>query len=701
MSSSNSETLDQRNNNGSKDSTAMTIEYLRARLLSERSVCRVARLRSEELTKRVVQLEEQLKTVTLQRKRAEKATSEVLAILENHGMSDVSDAVDSSSDEEEIRESNNGGVITNGQESSTSIRDEGVNSSSEVESSPSIGRSLSWKSGHRSQNSPRLKHIDSSRRAYATIAPKHSSTNRTGKSCRRNRRQEIRSTVEVSPNGSRISLDDVSTTLSEDAPNCSNHQFQTMEEGSSHIKERDMLNLGAKPKENQIGNDHFHSDDGEYQDMEGALQHQEQLIGKYEAEENAQKEWEEKFGENNTRSPDSLDPANNSNVTEERYDKTTGKPCSAAAIMDPDQDGATCSKEDRVPKDLASPPHVDPCLPEKDGKITDESSMPDSETSSSGNSNKLQSENENQSFASPGRSVQSCAHDSSSGSKSQTAQVPNGVTNDVGSILRVCADDSTSQRRSQGALVSNGTTNDVGSILEALQQAKLSLKQKLEDQPMLGEGQIPKSLINPFESVTKARNRVEIPGIGPAIFRLPTDLQCEASSRPNSSGSTGLDMPDYYPRIYSNTYFSSPYMDPKSSTLASGKLHHRSVSSTESIARLHPDSSPYKSSAYAGLSSSTKFADPGLPFTTYPFRASRVADLPSSLISNLDLRVNDSLPFARTVTRPVNHFPSDITPRLPFDVTTLASLHKNNRTLHSSFHLPSHDDPKGLPPKTR
>ncbi|KAK1263504.1 hypothetical protein QJS04_geneDACA008459 [Acorus gramineus] len=82
------------------DSTT-TIDHLHARLLSERSVSNKARQRADELAKRVLELEEQLRAVTIQRRRVEKATAEALAILENHGVSDLSKACDSSSDQDD------------------------------------------------------------------------------------------------------------------------------------------------------------------------------------------------------------------------------------------------------------------------------------------------------------------------------------------------------------------------------------------------------------------------------------------------------------------------------------------------------------------------------------------------------------------------------------------------------------------------
>jgi len=52
------------------------------------------------LVHQVVELEGQLRIVTIQRKKAEKAAAEVLAILETQGIGDLSEAIDSSSDGE-------------------------------------------------------------------------------------------------------------------------------------------------------------------------------------------------------------------------------------------------------------------------------------------------------------------------------------------------------------------------------------------------------------------------------------------------------------------------------------------------------------------------------------------------------------------------------------------------------------------------
>ena len=113
----------------------MTVDFLRARLLSERSVSRAAKERADELAKRVrharrravarsgidvdgtgdsaliirvrccvqvAELEEQVRAVTAQRRQAERAADEVLAILDSQGFGRLSDAADDSGTEDEV-----------------------------------------------------------------------------------------------------------------------------------------------------------------------------------------------------------------------------------------------------------------------------------------------------------------------------------------------------------------------------------------------------------------------------------------------------------------------------------------------------------------------------------------------------------------------------------------------------------------------
>ncbi|KAG0501774.1 hypothetical protein HPP92_001846 [Vanilla planifolia] len=83
------------------EKTAMTVEFLRARLLSERNVSRTARQRADVFAQRVMELEEQLRIVNSQRKKAEKAAEDVLAILETRGITYVSELTDSSAEQED------------------------------------------------------------------------------------------------------------------------------------------------------------------------------------------------------------------------------------------------------------------------------------------------------------------------------------------------------------------------------------------------------------------------------------------------------------------------------------------------------------------------------------------------------------------------------------------------------------------------
>ncbi|XP_057472310.1 uncharacterized protein LOC130760842 isoform X2 [Actinidia eriantha] len=152
---------------GMEDSSGMTIEFLRARLLSERSVSRTARQRADELAKRVVGLEEQLKSVSILRNKVEQATVDVLSILENHGINEFPEQFDSSSDQEmTCCESKVGNGFLKEEESLVVSKMQRNHmdefSGSELETSPLLGRSLSWKSGKDSLHSYEKKCVDSS-----------------------------------------------------------------------------------------------------------------------------------------------------------------------------------------------------------------------------------------------------------------------------------------------------------------------------------------------------------------------------------------------------------------------------------------------------------------------------------------------------------------------------------------------------------
>lgn len=148
-------------------------------------------------TVQVAELEEQLKFVSLQREKAEKATGDILVILKNHGIGDVSEEFDSSSEQEEDSQdfkARNGSLTM--EETSTNVKlsnnEKEAYSSSEIESSPSTGRSLSWKSTRDSQHSfEKRTYVDSVRRR-GSFSSNSSSSRRVGKSCRRIKRRDTR-----------------------------------------------------------------------------------------------------------------------------------------------------------------------------------------------------------------------------------------------------------------------------------------------------------------------------------------------------------------------------------------------------------------------------------------------------------------------------------------------------------------------------
>ena len=139
-----------------------------------------------------MELEEQLKVVTLQRKMAEKATVDVLAILESQGISDMSEEFDFGSDEEIPCESGIGddSAKDHARPRRRHITDE--LSGSDMDSSLVPSKSLSWRGRiDFSRSLERCKTSNVRRQSnFSSISssPKH----REGKSCRQIRRKETR-----------------------------------------------------------------------------------------------------------------------------------------------------------------------------------------------------------------------------------------------------------------------------------------------------------------------------------------------------------------------------------------------------------------------------------------------------------------------------------------------------------------------------
>ncbi|XWS75291.1 hypothetical protein CRYUN_Cryun01aG0073700 [Craigia yunnanensis] len=584
MQNSDQERQDRRKNCNMEDST-MTIEFLRARLLSERSVSKSARQRADELARRVAELEELLKIVSVQRRRAEKATADVLAILENNGATDISEDLDSSSDHDAPFESNMDNSSTKEEESyvnSKVRRKESEElSGSNLDFSQVSGRSLSWKGRKSASHSPE-KYKDSPvrrRNSFASMgfsSPKH----RQGKSCRQIRRRESRlvaeelksDNVKVDPqvNGL-VSSSEVNTTHSESEPDILPMHSEICENKSS----MDNLHSDAlKDERNVTGCDlDFHGYEGE-KNMEKALEHQAQLIGRYEAMERAQREWEEKFRENNNITPDSCDPGNHSDVTEERDEiKTQAQYVSGTASSQVQgSEGEHIFFSGELPKG-----HSNDLVPPSRG---DMNQLQVQRFSSPPSPESLNPKSLGQKFIIPmakknhyQESLQSnhfpldSSHQFAHAHGSPGNQAVQLFSSDMCSSSRR---EPPGNKNERYALVPLKTSSRFSGVLDALKQARLSLQQKINTLPRIEGASGGKAIESPV-SGRKVGERVVIPVVCSGLFRVPTDFSVEASTVNFLGSGSQLSLANYSPDAgvaptASNHLLSTSYMNTQSSS---------------------------------------------------------------------------------------------------------------------------------------
>ncbi|XP_062226599.1 uncharacterized protein LOC133924880 [Phragmites australis] len=266
------------------DSTAMTIDFLRARLLSERSVSRAAKERADELAKSVAELEEQVRAVTEQRRQAERAAAEVLAILESHDfsghLSDVDDDLGSDQDGDE-----------EGEEDAKSRCDTARALGEEEPSGTAQPGGLSWKGRSVSPRKARQLKQKHRRSYFYSLSSSDSSPKyRMGQSCRKNkRRMEPRnggSGRSASPEeGSGDVVAAESQKARQDGSDCT-------DDGQADMDGGDERSSGDGSGGQYVIRC---EKDGE---MERVLERQAELIGQYEEEEKAQREWEKQYNEN-------------------------------------------------------------------------------------------------------------------------------------------------------------------------------------------------------------------------------------------------------------------------------------------------------------------------------------------------------------------------------------------------------------------
>ncbi|CAL9005665.1 unnamed protein product [Prunus brigantina] len=541
MNNSNQDTQDQRSNLGMEDSTAMTIEFLRARLLTERSVSRSARQRVDELERMVEELGEQLKIVSIQRKMAEKATEDVLAILESQGISDISEEeFDSSSDQETHQGSKVGNSLANEEESfvisKVRRKEQEEHSGSDADSSLIPGRSLSWKGRIDSPRSrEKCKDLSVRRRSSFSSIGFSSPRHHLGKSCRQIKHKETRSDkFDSHENGVGAS--------SEGLPNFSNGGPEKLREGSEFPEEKVLSNDSlSRTKENQRDSDLDFNGHGRDKDMEKALEHQAKLICENEEMEKAQREWEEKFRENNTSTPDSCDPGNHSDITEERDEIKAQTPCSAGVVVAQAQE--TKSEEGDV------------CLPKETFKIQQNGFLPASHVDMGGLQDQLNKStvapSQVEEFAFPTEngkqnheSLENYAHHPSHGSHPNplvhgSAHNRSSDASSSGAGSGIHKGNASGSRSDLYALVPHNSQDSLGGVLDALKQAKLSLQQNMTRLPLVDGTSVHKSIEPSIPAAMKTGDRVEIPVGCAGLFRLPTDFAVEeAATQSNFLGSS-------------------------------------------------------------------------------------------------------------------------------------------------------------------
>ncbi|PSS04969.1 Signaling mucin like [Actinidia chinensis var. chinensis] len=679
-----------------EDSSGMTIEFLRVRLLSERSVSRTARQRADELAKKVVELEEQLKSVSLQRNKAEQATVDVLSILENHGITEFPEQFDSSSDQEETCcESKVGNGFLKEDESSvdSKMRRNHMDefSGSELESSPLPGRSLSWKSGKNSPHSHEKKNVDSSTRRRSTFASATSASLklRVGKSCRQIQRRDTRSAGEETQVNSNIipREDNGVDTCSEGSHTLSDTGREILR-GRSERQDAKILVNGpvSGDFENQgpeRNSSHYSNVHRSEKDMERALKHQAQLIGRYEEEEKAQREWEEKFKEDNNSTPASSEPGNRSDVTEER-DETTAhaSPNPVATIASQDQDrnlkveDVCITKESpkRQSDGLQSSPHVDL------GRLQDQKSsgmLASVFPMATGKQDPQHSRNFN---------VLPCNHHRSCSERHAENQSAPVIPSHEGTNLRKGV--TFGSKNEQYAKVTCEKPDKLGSVLEALHQAKLSLKDKLDTLPTIdGSGSIVKAI------EYSVGDKPEVPVGCTGLFRVPSDFYVEATNKSNVLGSNSqLSLTNYYRDVASaltagDRFITSPYTGTRSSASTSDR--HLTIPMS-----LHTESSS-KQPIWESPACPSRFSSPvplvepsldmGLPYSS----RSTYSD------PNRDTVLPSSIAYTPT-TYPV---PLDLMPQMPFNERLQLFSHERLRPLssggaavHQANHLSFHND---------
>ncbi|OAY76780.1 hypothetical protein ACMD2_19909 [Ananas comosus] len=524
------------------DSTAMTIDFLRARLLSERSVSRAARDRADQLAKRVVELEEQLRIVIIQRKKAEKAVAEVLAILKLQGIGDLSEGVDSSSDQEagpsvvEGCEGTSKGDETSSGSKVGKSEVEDALSGSELGASASQVGGLLWKGRSGSPDSckkQQAKHFRQRQRRSSFILTVESSPKyQLGMSCRKIKQKDFGSAVDDERDKTKELLDTLD--YNDDQPDF-----------YEDVSKVELCTVDDQKRETDAGG--YTIRDRRDGEMERVLKQQAQLIGQYEQEENAQREWEKKFNENKSSTVNRVKLENQAHLANDDCEPKEAAVELAAEKSFCDGEaklsvGNLSSTRDPTAECFSNTSAVGtPKSSEEIGSqggavvLTSDGCVPSDPIGMDNLLNKIYNEL-------PIKEIGSILHESVYLTEGTANISPAGMHNqgphfensDCGSPLTDNSNDLNSNWGSLG--FRNHLKNDLQlqlyetprsrleGVLEALHRAKLSLKEELDKSPVtnqeiLGTTAVRDSLSRGTESI----DSLKIPAGSAGLFRLPTD----------------------------------------------------------------------------------------------------------------------------------------------------------------------------------
>lgn len=202
----------------------------------------------------------------------------------------------------------------------------------------------------------------------------------------------------------------------------------------------------------------------------------------------------------------------------------------------------------------------------------------------------------------------------------------------------------TSRGNYELALISHETNKNVMNVLEALEQAKVSLRQKLNSVPQIEGGPSVKAA-QPSFPASEIGGRVEIPAGCPALFRLPTDLQRDTASKPGySSLPLQFSMANRSPETVSDPFFPSHFLESRSTASAGNPFSSIPTNpSTQFGSRNAPWRPMFEPAVHTSLPSSSRsnLFDPqpsaGSPFSsnhsfpTYPYSPAMTPQLSSPI----------------------------------------------------------------------